>query len=150
MAIKHYDFQRNSVFLECNRSLGNGVHENGVRNRCPHRRCGVDTEIPYRLPFWREFCWVLPVCVASGVDTNASALHRGQNPQNREKRVSGSKNSHFPNAPEKGDLSQTNPIFLVEPCRKMGIFFTQIALLWGIGKWEFFDPETLFSRFWGF
>ena len=27
---------------------------------------------------------------------NASALHRGQNPQNWEKRVSGSKNSHFP------------------------------------------------------
>ena len=41
-----------------NRSLGNGVHKNGVRNRCPYRRCGVDTEIPYRLPFWREFCWV--------------------------------------------------------------------------------------------
>ena len=29
----------------------------------------VDTEIPYRLPFWRELCWVLQVCVASGVDT---------------------------------------------------------------------------------
>ena len=38
-------------------------------NRCPYRRCGVDTEIPYRLPFWREFCWVLPIRVASGVDT---------------------------------------------------------------------------------
>ena len=50
-------------------SLGNGVRKNGVRNRCPYRRCGVDTEIPYRLPFWREFCWVLPVRVASGVDT---------------------------------------------------------------------------------
>ena len=31
------------------RSLGNGVRKNGVRNRCPYRRCGVDTEIPYRL-----------------------------------------------------------------------------------------------------
>ena len=31
------------------RSLGNGVHKNGVRNRCPYRRCGVDTEIPCRL-----------------------------------------------------------------------------------------------------
>ena len=29
----------------------------------------ADIEIPYRLPFWREFCWVLQVCVASGVDT---------------------------------------------------------------------------------
>ena len=25
--------------------------KNGVRNRCPYRRCGVDTEIPYRPPF---------------------------------------------------------------------------------------------------
>ena len=41
----------------------------GVRNRCPYRRCGVDTEIPYRLPFWREFCLFLPVRVAPGVDT---------------------------------------------------------------------------------
>ena len=31
------------------RSLGNGVRKNGVRNRCPYRRCGVDTEILYRL-----------------------------------------------------------------------------------------------------
>ena len=51
------------------RSLGNGVRKNGIRNRCPYRRCGVDTEIPYRLPFWREFCLNLQVCVASGVDT---------------------------------------------------------------------------------
>ena len=29
------------------RSLGNGVPKNEVRNRCPYRRCGVDTEIPY-------------------------------------------------------------------------------------------------------
>ena len=49
--------------------LGNGVRKNGVRNRCPYRRCGVDTEIPYWLPFGREFCWVLPVRVASRVDT---------------------------------------------------------------------------------
>ena len=51
------------------RSLGNGVRKNGVRNRCPYRRCGVDTEIPYRLPFWREFCLFLPVRVAPEVDT---------------------------------------------------------------------------------
>ena len=51
------------------RSLGNGVRKNGIRNRCPYRRCGVDTEIPYRLPFWRKFCCVFPVRVASGVDT---------------------------------------------------------------------------------
>ena len=46
------------------RSLGNGVRKNGVRNRCPYRRCGVDTEIPYRLLFWREFCLLLPVRMA--------------------------------------------------------------------------------------
>ena len=41
----------------------------GVRNRCPYRGCRVDAEIPYRLPFWREFCRILQVRVASGVDT---------------------------------------------------------------------------------
>ena len=34
--------------------------------------------------------------------------------------------------------------------RKMGILGTQSALFQGDRKWEFFDPETLFSRFWGF
>ena len=29
----------------------------------------VNTEIPYRLPFWREFCWVLLARVDSRVDT---------------------------------------------------------------------------------
>ena len=56
---------------EVNRSLGNGVRKNGVRNRCPYRRCGVDTEIPYRLPFWGEFCLFLPVRVAPRVDTES-------------------------------------------------------------------------------
>ena len=51
------------------RSLGNGARKNGVRNRCPYRRCGVDTEIPYRLPFRREICLFLPVRAAPGVDT---------------------------------------------------------------------------------
>ena len=51
------------------RSLGSGVRKNGVRNRCLYWRCGVDTEIPYRLPFWREFCLFLPVRVAPGVGT---------------------------------------------------------------------------------
>ena len=26
------------------RSLGNGVRKNGVRNRCPYRQCGVDSQ----------------------------------------------------------------------------------------------------------
>ena len=50
------------------RSLGNGIRKNGACNQCPYRRCGVDTEIPYRPPFWREFCLFLPVRVAPGVD----------------------------------------------------------------------------------
>ena len=33
------------------RSLGNGACKNGVRNRCPYRRCGVDTEIRIGFPF---------------------------------------------------------------------------------------------------
>ena len=43
------------------RSLGNGVRKNGVRNRCPYRRCGVDTEIPHRL-----FSLILLVCYRLG------------------------------------------------------------------------------------
>ena len=46
-----------------------GVRKYGVRNRCPYRRCGVDTKIPYRLPFWKEFCRVLQVRVVSRDDT---------------------------------------------------------------------------------
>ena len=46
-------FQNNSLVCSRldgqSRSLGNGVRKNGVRNRCPHRRCRVNTEIPYRL-----------------------------------------------------------------------------------------------------
>ena len=34
----------------------------------------------------------------------------------------GVKKLPFPNAPEKSDLSRKIPIFLVEPCREMGIF----------------------------
>ena len=37
----------------------------------------ANTEIPYRLPFWREFCWVLQVRVASGVNTEFPYRVRG-------------------------------------------------------------------------
>ena len=46
--------------------------------------------------------------------------------------------------------SQKIPMSLQGSTRKMGIFLTQSALVWGTGKWEFFDPQPLFSRFWGF
>ena len=43
--------------------------KNGVRNRCPYRRCGVDTEIPYRLPFWRHFSagFCMFVCIPGSI-----------------------------------------------------------------------------------
>ena len=53
---------------------------------------------------------------------NPLTPYKGQNPQNREKRVSGSKKLPFPIAPEKGALSQKIPIFLEGTTRKMGIF----------------------------
>ena len=54
-------------FRSANRTLATPEYRD--RNRVPYRRCGVDTEIPYRLPCWRDFCSVLQVRVASGVDT---------------------------------------------------------------------------------
>ena len=42
-------FEINSQGKSYFRSLGNGVRKNGVRNPCPYRRYGVDTEFPYRL-----------------------------------------------------------------------------------------------------
>ena len=61
--------------LDKNRSLGNGVRKNGVRNRCPYRRCGVDTEFPYRLSlsFSAVVSQLRPSCPigfgGTGVDT---------------------------------------------------------------------------------
>ena len=46
--------------------------------------------------------------------------------------------------PEKGCSSQPIAFFPVVTCRKRGDCLTQIALF----QWGFFDPETLFSRFW--
>ena len=81
---------------------------------------------------------------------NAFAPYRGQNPQNREKRVSESKNPPFPTTPEKGAPSQKNPHFPCSALYRNGDFLTWSALFWGGGKWGFFDSETLLSRFWGF
>ena len=81
-------------------------------------------------------------CVA-----NASALYRGQNPQHQEKRVSGSKKLPFPKAPEKGDLSRKIPIFLVEPCREMGIFSLKSPFFGGLGNGSFLTPKPSFPDF---
>ena len=67
----------------------------------------ADSSVSIRRPFFLLFFEILrlspiflifPTCLAK-----ASALYRGQNPQNREKRVSGSKSSHFP-SPQKRAL----------------------------------------------
>ena len=50
--------------------------------------------------------------------------------------------------PSMGASSQKNPISLQGSTRDSGDFLTQSAHIWDTGKWEFFDPETLFSRFW--
>ena len=52
---------------------------------------------------------------------NASALYRGQNHQNREKRVLGSKKLPF-QCPRKGRFESKNPHFPCGACREMGIF----------------------------
>ena len=61
----------------------------------------------------------------------------------------GVKKLPFPKAPEKGDLSRKIPISLQGSTRKMGIFRLKSPFSGAVGKWEFFDPETLFSRFSG-
>ena len=50
----------------------------------------------------------------------------------------------------KGRFESKNPHFSTGLHKENGDLLTQIALFWRIGKWEFLDPETLFSRFWGF
>ena len=63
---------------------------------------------------------------------NPVAPYRGQKPRNREKRVSESKNPHFPPTPEKGVRVKKSPF----PCRAPQ------------GKWGFFDSRRSFLG-WG-
>ena len=83
----------------------------------------------------------------------ASAPYRGQNRQNREKRVSGSKNSHMISQCTRNGRfeSKKSPFLYTALQGKWGYFDSKRPFLghWEI-KWEFFDPETLFSRFWRF
>ena len=68
---------------------------------------------------------------------NASAPYRSQNPQKSSKEGFGVKKLQFPTTSEKGTLSK-NPIFLVEPCREMGIFELEVPLSEVVGNWSFF------------
>ena len=74
----------------------------------------------------------------------AFAPYRGQNPQNREKRVPESKNSRFP-PPQKRVLWVKNPHFYTEQALhgKWG-FFTRSSLVRGGRKWVFLTPEPSF------
>ena len=59
----------------------------------------------------------------------------------------------FPLVLEKGGFCQKIPFFLQGNTSKMGIFGPKTpfsGLCKGEGKWGFLDPETLFSRKWGF
>ena len=67
------------------------------------------------------------------VVANASALYRGQNPQNREKRVSGSKNSHFPRPQKRAIWVEKSPFSLWSPVEKWGFFDSNRPFL---GSWE--------------
>ena len=76
---------------------------------------------------------------------NASALYRGQNPQNREK-FRGQK-TPVSQCPRKGRFESKNPHFSTGLQKENGDFLTQIALFWGIGKWEFLTPKPSFPDF---
>ena len=62
---------------------------------------------------------------------------QGQNPQTREKRISGSKNSQ-------GASSLKIPIFLTGYHKENADFWTQSALFRGDWKWEFLNPKPSF------
>ena len=81
--------------------------------------------------------------LASGVATVGILL---RNRQNRAKRVSGSKNSHVP-VSQQWALSQKFPLFLVEPCREMGIFWLKAPLSETLGNGSLLTPKASFPDF---
>ena len=88
-----------------------GPYEIGSINSDAHGICDVQHAAMCVAAMWvHEGCEF--VCPLQGP----------KSPKNREKRVSESKNPHFPTTPEKGVPSQKIPIFLVVLCIEMGIF----------------------------
>ena len=85
---------------------------------------------------------------------NRSALCRGQEPQNREKRVSESKSAHCPSPQKRAFRVRKSPFSMwCAPCREMGIFWPKRPFLgWGedLEVGFFFDSETLFFPVLGF
>ena len=63
------------------------------------------------------------------------------------KRTFGVKTLPFPSVPEMGALSQKIPIFLVEPCREMGIFWLKAPISGTLGNGSFLTPKPSFPDF---
>ena len=59
----------------------------------------------------------------------------------------GVKKLPFPIASEKGALSRKIPIFLVEPCREMGIFRPKAPFSEAMGNGSFLTPKPSFPGF---
>ena len=78
---------------------------------------------------------------------NASALYRGQNPQNREKRVSGSKNSHFPMHQKRAIWVKKSPFSLWSPVEKWGFFDSNRPFSDALGKGTFWTPKPKIPDF---
>ena len=82
---------------------------------------------------------------------NPFAPYRGQNPQDREKRVSESKTpiSHHPRkgCSEKGVPSPKIPIFLVVLCIETGTFWLRAPFFGVVGKGDFLTPKPSFPHF---
>ena len=83
---------------------------------------------------------VLPHCNSSEFRVrNAFAPYRGQNPQNREQRVSESK---IPISHHSRNRSESkNPHFYTDHYRKNGDFLSRNTLFWAGGKWDFLTPN---------
>ena len=60
----------------------------------------------------------------------------------------GVKKLPFASAPQVGASSQKIPIFLVEPCREMGILWLEASISGALGNGSFLTPKPLFSQFW--
>ena len=77
----------------------------------------------------------------------ASAPYRGQNRQNREKRVSGSKNSHFPVSQKWALCVKKSPFLYRAPQGKWGFFWLKAPISGTLGNGSFLTPKPSFPDF---
>ena len=71
----------------------------------------------------------------------------GQNSQIQEKRVSGSRNTHFPSPQKRALWVKKIPIFLVKPFREMGIFWLKAPFSGALRNRSFLTPKPSFPDF---